>query len=91
MQPLRVSELIARLPTSRAAFQKRFRAELGRTPKDEITRVRLQRLCQLLDDTDWSVKEIAYEMKFESSEELGRFIRRKLSTSATEFRLKRRS
>jgi len=90
-QPLRVSELIERLPTSRAAFQKRFRTALGRSPKEEITRVRLQRLYQLLDDTDWSVKEIAFEMQFESSEELGRFIRRKLGASATEYRARRKA
>ena len=89
-QPLRVAELIERLPTSRAASQKRFRSELGRSPKDEITRVRLQRLCQLLDDTDWTVKEIAFDMHFESSEELGRFIRRTLGSSASEYRQKRR-
>jgi LacI family transcriptional regulator len=90
-QPLHVSELIARLPVSRVSFQKRFRAELGRSPKDEITRVRLQRLCQLLDETDWSIKEIAFKMQFEASEELGRFIRRKLGVSATEYRQRNRS
>lgn len=89
-QPLRVSELIARLPISRASFQKRFRTELGRSPKDEITRVRLQRLRQLLDETDWSIKEIAFAMQFESSEELGRFIRKKLGASATEYRQRNR-
>ena len=90
-QALRVSDLISRLPTSRAAFQKRFRAALGRSPKDEITRVRLQRLQQLLNDTDWSIKEIAFEMNFDSSEELGRFIRRKLGMSATEYRQSNRN
>lgn len=83
---IRVSDLINRLPISRADFQKRFREALGRTPKGEITRVRIERLQQLLSDTDWSVKEIAFEMGFESSEELSRFCRRKLSLSATEFR-----
>jgi LacI family transcriptional regulator len=89
--PLRVSELIARLPVSRASFQKRFRAELGRSAKDEITRVRLQRLCQLLDETDWAIKKIAFTMQFESSEELGRFIRKNLGASATEYRKRNRS
>jgi len=89
-QPMRVSELITRLPISRASFQKRFRAELGRSAKDEISRVRLQRLCQLLDETDWTIKEIAFNMQFESSEELGRFIRKKLGASATEYRKRKR-
>ena len=83
---LQVSEVIDRLPISRAAFQKRFREVLGRSPKDEITRVRVERVCQLLSTTDWTVKEIAFDMQFDTSEELSRFIRRKLDTSATEYR-----
>ena len=75
---LQVAEVIDRLPISRAAFQKRFRDVLGRSPKDEITRVRVDRVCLLLATTDWTVKEIAFDMQFDTSEELSRFIRRKL-------------
>lgn len=87
---LQVSDLISRLPISRAAFQKRFRTALDRSPKEEITRVRVERLCELLATTDWSVKEISYEMQFDTSEELSRFIRRNLGTSATLYRESRR-
>lgn len=83
---LQVTEVIGRLPISRAAFQKRFRDVLGRSPKDEITRVRIARVRFLLEATDWSVKEIAFNMQFDTSEELSRFLRRKLKTSATEYR-----
>ena len=83
---LQVADLIDRLPISRAAFQKRFRAALGRSPKEEITRVRVERICELLSTTDWTVKEIAYDMQFDTSEELSRFIRRNLDTSATAYR-----
>ena len=48
--------------------------------------MRVERLCELLATTDWTVKEIAYEMQFDTSEELSRFIRRNLNTSATLYR-----
>lgn len=83
---LQVADVIERLPISRAAFQKRFRDVVGRSPKDEITRVRIERVRFLLEATDWSVKEIAFNMQFDTSEELSRFLRRKLHTSATEHR-----
>ena len=83
---LQVADVIARLPISRASFQQRFREAVGHSPKHEINRVRIDRACQLLVNTDWPVKEIAYEMQFESSEEFSRFLRRQLKTCATEFR-----
>ena len=88
--PLQVGDLVQRLPISRAAFQKRFRSVIGCSPKEEITRVRSERLCELLATTDWTVKEIAFQMRFGSSEELSRFLRRTINTTATDYRKSKR-
>lgn len=87
---LQVADVVARLPISRASFQNRFREAVGCSPKEEITRVRVERATELLTTTDWAVKEIAFDMQFESSEEFSRFMRRQLGTSATEFRKSKR-
>ncbi|MCB1095070.1 MAG: DNA-binding transcriptional regulator [Verrucomicrobiae bacterium] len=83
---LQVADVISRLPISRASFQQRFREAVGHSPKQEIDRVRIDRASQLLVTTDWPIKEIAYEMQFESSEEFSRFLRRQLGTCATDIR-----
>lgn len=86
--PLRVEELLTKIPVSRAAFNKRFARAMGCSPKAEITRVRLEHLKSLLVTTDWTISRIASKMNFESSEELGRFFRRETGHRPTEYRKK---
>jgi AraC-like DNA-binding protein len=50
-----------------------------------INRLRLERL-ELLLETRLTIKEIAFEMKFSSTEELARFFRRAHQCSPTDFR-----
>ena len=89
--PLQVNELVADSGLSRAAFKRRFISALGYAPKAEIKRIRLSQLQELLRTTDWQVKKIAEHMKFESMEDLGRFMRREMGTTATQFREQHRS
>lgn len=84
--PLQVNELVADSPLSRAAFKRRFVDAMGVPPKMEIKRVRLERLKELLQTTDWPIKRVASHMGFESMEDLGRFMRRETGTTATAYR-----
>ncbi len=88
--PLQVNELVADSPLSRAAFKRRFIQALGKPPKAEIKRIRLDHLKELLHTTDWPIKRIAAQMGFESMEDLGRFMRRETGTTATAYREKAR-
>jgi LacI family transcriptional regulator len=88
--PLQVNELVAASGLSRAAFKRRFVKVLGEGPKAEIKRVRLRHLEELLRTTDWPIKRIAGHMKFESIEDLGRFMRRETGMTATAFRNRHR-
>ena len=47
------------LPLSRSTLDRRFAQLLGRSPKDEILRVRLARVRQLLIETDYTLPAIA--------------------------------
>ena len=89
--PLQVNELVATSGLSRAAFKRRFLQALGVPPKFEIKRVRLESLQDLLRTTDWPIKRIASHMGFESIEDLGRFMRREVATTATAYRKRFRS
>lgn len=89
--PLQVNELVSASPVSRSAFKRRFMEAVGMSPKAEIKRVRLSYLKELLSTTDWPIKRIAEHMKFDSMEDLGRFIRREEGTTATMFRNRHRT
>lgn len=71
--PLQVSEVEAYCGLSSTMLNARFRAAIGHSPKQEIMRVRLQRLKHLLQNTELSITEITAIMRFNSAHELGRF------------------
>jgi LacI family transcriptional regulator len=71
---------------SASSFRREFREQTGTTVKEMIKRLRLERLELLLLETRLTIKEITFEMKFSSTEELARFFRRAHQCSPTDFR-----
>jgi LacI family transcriptional regulator len=61
---------------SREQVRQRFHATLGRTPKQEIDRVRCERVAELLRRTDWTLERLAEHCGFSGGDELCRFIKR---------------
>jgi LacI family transcriptional regulator len=58
-QGIGVEEVLARVTISRATLERKFAAVLGRTPRSEIVRVRLDRVRHLLGETTYPVERIA--------------------------------
>ena len=58
------------VPLSRRIFEGRFKKLLGHTPHEEITRVRMNRVKELLTETELSLAEIAERTGFEHVEYL---------------------
>lgn len=56
---INVQDLLDVIPLSRRSLEHRFRNALGRTPHDEILRVKLQRARQFLAETDLPLNTIA--------------------------------
>jgi AraC-like DNA-binding protein len=83
---INVSELASRLNVSREHLTRVFAEATGEPPYRFIMRMRLQRSCNLLKNTDLSVKEIATRMGFGSVSEFCRPFKRQLQLSPTEFR-----
>jgi len=54
-----VADVVARVPLSRRSLERRFRKYLGRSPNDEIVRVQVQRVQDLLTGTDLPLGSIA--------------------------------
>jgi LacI family transcriptional regulator len=83
---LRIRDILHAVPLSRRALEIGFRKYLGRTPREEIRRVRVHKALELLCDTDWPVTRIASLCGFDRPELLTRAFRRELRATPTEFR-----
>jgi LacI family transcriptional regulator len=85
-QRIQVADVLRAVPISRRALEKGFRKCLGRSPAEEIRRVRLDQAVQLLCDTSWPMPRIAVACGFERPELMTRAFRRELKTTPSEFR-----
>ncbi len=81
-----VNDLLRTLPVSRRVFETKFRKLVGRTPHEEIVRVRLQRVQQLLRETDLSIAEIAPRVGFDHPEYLTVAFKRSFGITPSQFR-----
>ena len=83
---LRVADLLRRIPMSRRLFESRFRGLFGRSPGEELARVRLEHARRLLLDTDWPMSTVAARCGLCDAEYLSRLFRRHLGFSPTAYR-----
>lgn len=83
---LRVSDLLRHVPISRRVLEHRFEKLLGRTPHQEILRVRIERVKDLLLQTDCSLDEIAKRTGFPHTEYLSVVFKRETGQTPRLFR-----
>ena len=83
---LSVESLLKVIPLSRSVLERRFAHILGSSPKGEILRVRLDRVCQLLAESDLSLAEVAGKTGFEHPEYMSRLFKNKMGITPGEFR-----
>ena len=72
---LTMKELLRHVPVSRRWLSHRFKEVVGRTASQEIRRLRLERVRDLLLTTDLSIQQIAARCGFTRPENLTRFFR----------------
>jgi LacI family transcriptional regulator len=83
---INVDDVLRQLVISRVTLNRRFEKVLGRSPKDEIDRVRLQRVKQLLLETDFSLARIADLSGFKHPEYLSVVFKSQTGQTASKFR-----
>jgi LacI family transcriptional regulator len=81
-----VAEVVRHVGLSRASLERRMRQRLGRSPLSEIHRVRLDRVKQLLVETDYALPEIARLTGFTYSEYMIAFFQRFTETTPHAYR-----
>lgn len=87
---IQVSDVLRAVPVSRSWLERRFQELLGRSPAEEIRRVRLERTKRLLAETDLPVPEVAIASGFGSSEYLAYAFKQATGLTPREFRTRTR-
>ncbi|HSI57674.1 MAG TPA: AraC family transcriptional regulator [Ideonella sp.] len=85
-QPLSAAELAAELGMSESRFSRFFRRATGNTFTDFVNRVRVNRACQLLMDSDRFVTHICYDVGFNNVANFNRRFLEIKGMTPTEFR-----
>jgi AraC-like DNA-binding protein len=88
---LRMSDLASLCGLSHSQFNRRFRALLGMSPKDYLTRFRVKTACRMLESTRHSVARIAQDCGFYDHSHFSHAFRRVTGLSPTRFRSEHRA
>lgn len=83
---LGVEDVLRHCPMARRTLESRLKVLLGRSPHEEIQRVQLNRVKELLTGTDLTLSEIAGRAGFRHTEYLSVVFKRELGTTPIAFR-----
>jgi len=82
-----ISDLLRVVPLSRRVMESRYRKATGRTPHQDLVRFRIDRVKQLLAETDHSLERIATLSGFDHPEYMSVAFKRETKTTPGKFRL----
>lgn len=86
-----IAEILKRVPISRRMLESRFKKIVGRSPHQEICRIKIAQVKRLLVETDQSIREIAWKTGFEHAEYLSVAFKRTVGVTPKGFRLSERA
>jgi LacI family transcriptional regulator len=85
-EPITVKDVLGRVPICRKTLELRFEKLLGRTPKAEISRHRVDVARSLLEETDLPIPEVARNAGFISPRIFSSFFRSRVGVLPTQYR-----
>jgi len=83
---INVNDVLREVPLSRRVLENRFLKILGRTPHEEITRLKIDRVKQLLTETDLPLSEIARRTGYRHDEYLSVAFKKSVGVPPRNFR-----
>jgi LacI family transcriptional regulator len=90
-EPIGVEDILETLPISRRALERAMREAIGRTPMEEINRVRLSNACRMLRQSDQTVERIARQVGLGRPARLNELLKRSKGLTCSAYRRKFRS
>jgi len=85
---LQVDDVAEAVALSRRTLQQRFSKAIGWPVHSQILRERVNRIAQMLVETDWTTSRVAEEMDFSSTKQLNRVFTRLQGVTPTAYRLR---
>lgn len=85
-EPLNVNQVVMATDVSRRTLEKGFTKEIGRSVLDEILRLRLQRVRELLSHTDFPMRQVAEQSGFATPQYLHQVFRKHEGTTLGDYR-----
>ncbi|MBR0192998.1 MAG: XylR family transcriptional regulator [Thermoguttaceae bacterium] len=83
---LRVADIVEMLPVSERSAQERFKKAMGHSIMEEIKRVRMKNICQIIRETTLPFHEIALSLGFENANHLGQLFKKEFGVTMGEYR-----
>jgi LacI family transcriptional regulator len=85
-EQINIADVLKVVPLSRRLFESRFKKLLGHTPHEEIIRVRMNRVKEMLTETDLPLADIAERTGFEHVEYLSAAFKKREGLSPNRYR-----
>lgn len=85
-QDVSLDELAAEAKLSPFHFARMFKQSVGVPPRVYLTRLRVEKACELLGQTDLSITEIAQEVGYSSNQVLARVFLKHMRVSPSDYR-----
>jgi LacI family transcriptional regulator, galactose operon repressor len=85
-EPIGIEDLVSQIGLSRRTLEIRFRKIIGRTPHEELRRLRLVRAKRLLLETDHSISKIAFAAGFCSPTHLSQTFHKQTGMTPSQYR-----
>lgn len=85
---IQVSDVVDATMLSKRVLQQRFKKALGRSISDEIRRIRMDLVGKMLVETNLTVSQISQKLDFVDFEHIGRYFKKQMGMSPTEYRKK---
>jgi LacI family transcriptional regulator len=90
-EPTKVTDIARELAMSNRTLDRKFRTFLGRSVHSEIVRMRIEKACQLLLDTNMAISNIASHLGYSELGHMSRAFKKAFGTSPLEYRKKFRA
>ncbi|TVP51320.1 MAG: AraC family transcriptional regulator [Mongoliibacter sp.] len=87
--PISLKEVADVANLSKEAFCRFFKERTGKTFTEFLIQVRMHQACQLLQESEWSISQIAYHCGFQNLSYFNRAFKKTQGETPKEFRLRR--
>ncbi len=88
VRQISLEDVLSEVNISRQYLDQKFRKFFGHSVHKEITRIRVEKIAQLLLETDRTISQIAYDLGFSNHDHIARYFQHHKGINPTEFRRK---